>query len=165
MSKNKSRDFKLGNTGENRVIDILTNFGFSCTKNTDLSTQLYYDILVKDLSKNIGDFTIEVKNDFFANRSGNIAIEYFNSSKHSKSGIAATKANLWVHITDKVYVTSVQALKQYITDNKPFKQLKHVGDGNACIYLYKIDQIIPCIFHNIENISKSYGRSKIRNLL
>ena len=39
-----------------------------------------------------------------------------------------------------------KALKKFVSDTEPFKVVKYAGDGNATIYLYKKDDIMPKIF-------------------
>lgn len=162
----KSRDFKLGNAGEKRVIETFSEFGFECVKNTDKEKLLDYDIFAKDLLKSVGDFTIEVKNDWYAQKSGNVAIEYFNSNKNTHSGVAATKANIWTHIIgDDIYAVSVKVLTDYVKKYEPYKELFDVGDGNAHIYLYRISDIIEDIFTKIDGLTKRQGRKALRGML
>jgi hypothetical protein len=44
--------------------------------------------------------SVEVKVDSTAVRTGNLAIEYWNTSLNEPSGILSTKANLWLHCVD-----------------------------------------------------------------
>lgn len=52
-----------------------------------------YDIVSAD-----GEISIEVKCETTPSRTGNVAIEFWNTDFDTASGILSTKANLWLHI-------------------------------------------------------------------
>jgi len=137
-------DFNTGRNGENKVADILQKVGMTCAINTEIDELSYFDLLV-----NWNDicFTIEVKNDKYASKSGNIAIEVRNSKQNKESGLNVTKADLWAHIVDdEVWITSVKKLKKFVEENEPYRYIENAGDGNANIVLYKVAKILPVIF-------------------
>lgn len=145
------KDLQLGKKGEVEVIKLLEKHDIKCKINEDKATRIYHDIIG---STRKGQFSIEVKYDEYCAKSGNIAIEYYNSSKEQESGIDITSAIFWAHLTPngnkiEVWLTPVSELKLFIKENKPFKKLEGVGDGNASIYLFKKNIIMPAIFHDI----------------
>ena len=161
------KNLAQGKKGEKYVYKSLTSANIECEYNKDEQSRLEYDLKGKINNKK---FTIEVKLDFLAAKTGNIAIEFYNSSKNEKSGINGTKATIWAHIildegNPVIYLASVKKLKQYIKNNKPWKKLLNVGDGNANIYLYKADNILTDIFHRIDNISIENKKKIIKELI
>lgn len=157
---------RLGKSGERLVLDILTFAAIPCKENLNTVTREFYD-----LEANIGSkkFTIECKYDWYSEKSGNLAIEFFNSTKNKPSGIDNTKANLWaIIINDKdyktIWITSVSALKAYIKAHTAFKTIMKAGDGNASIYLYKTEQLLS-IFKRIDNLEKEQIVDVVKGLL
>jgi len=153
MSKLKS--FSIGLHGENLVKQIFVSHGYGCWNNNEQAKLKDYDLIVvrDDFEK-----TVEVKLDAKSFFTGNIAIEFYNSVKCETSGIDATKADFWAHVVQeqdgyKVFITTVESLKYYLNTYKPFKMLADVGDGNACIYLYKKEDILPVAFYNITDLT------------
>lgn len=148
------RDFSLGRNGEDIVLALLKRAAITIEKNTDKNTRKDYDLIGKIDKKNL---TIEVKYDYMAVKTGNLALEYHNSKKDEPSGIDATKAKVWAHIildngNPTVWITSVKNLKSYVKSTTPHKTINKAGDGNAELYLYRIDDILPAIFTRIDNI-------------
>lgn len=127
------RDLSIGDAGEQLVITALNNKGYACTTNKDIR----YDIEAIKGSKRI---TFEVKHDIYESRSGNVAIEVWNSKKNIPSGITATQADFWCHIFGgKIYVIPTQDLKSFIDKTTPKRIIERAGDDNATIYLYSSD--------------------------
>jgi len=137
------RDLAIVATAEVTVMKILEEFGFACGKNTEKGKFSYFDILA---IINKEEVTLEVKFDIYANKSGNIAIETFNPKTGKPSGLGITKADLWVHITDQPYVTTVKRLKKFVEDTPPFRTIACGGDDNATLLLFKADIILDEIF-------------------
>jgi hypothetical protein len=161
------KNFAQGKKGEKYVKQSLVSAKIECEFNEDSTKRLDYDLAGKFGKKK---FTIEVKLDFMAARTGNIAIEYYNSSKGEKSGVDATKATIWAHIimdegNPTIWLTSVKSLKSYIKNNTPFRTVSAAGDGNAELHLYKSDIILPAIFHRIDNISEEQKKKIIKELI
>jgi len=157
------KDLKLGKTGEEEVIKLLEQHKIKCKINEDKKTRIYHDIVG---STKKGEFSIEVKYDEYCAKSGNIAIEYYNSSKEQESGIDITSATFWAHLTPnqskiEIWITPVSFLKLFIKENKPLRTITNAGDGNASIYLYKKNIIMPAIFYNV----KEYDTKSLRKLI
>lgn len=143
--------FRRGLIGENITTHIFENAGYKVTKNTDKDKLSFYDLECFDSNIN---FTIEVKYDYLADEKGNVAIEIFNSYRNKSSGLTVTQANFWCHcLCNSVWITTVDSLKKYTKENKPFRIVNKAGDNNATILLYKIVDILPAIFVRIDNLS------------
>lgn len=160
------RDKAKGKRGEDLVTSILENGGIECEINTDPKTNIYYDIQCK-----IGKqkFRVEVKSDFMAERTGNLAIEYYNTKKEAASGLYITKANLWVHcIKDgdnlTVWGTHVKKLKDFVSTETPEKIIDNGGDKNASLLLYKDFHILQ-IFEQLDNLHEDDIKKVIRKIL
>lgn len=163
MKNNILRDLKLGEIAENQIIDLFITMGYPSCKNIDNNQKSYYDIMSEHPTKK---FTTEVKHDIYSNKSGNIAIETFNPKTGKNSGLNITRADLWIHITDKPYITSVKKLKKYVDENKPHRIISCGGDNNATLYLYRADIILNAIFKPLSlNISISNGQKIITTFL
>lgn len=71
-----------------------------------------WDILIPELN----GLSIEVKNDLYFAKSGNLAFETHRLSGEL-SGLGATKANFWVHILGgDMYIMPTSELKSYIAN-------------------------------------------------
>ena len=160
---NIKQDFAKGKEGEDIVKALLSKDGIGCTDNKVKSNLSYYDM--SSSSENI-KFTVEVKNDLYAKKSGNIAIETYNPVSKKKSGISVTKSDLWAHIAmNQVWIANTEALKDYIKNNKPLRTIKKAGDGNATIMLYKANKIFKDCFFRIENLTSEKIYSTVTSLL
>lgn len=166
------KDLKIGADGEQLVLDIFNNMSFKTGKNIKKDKLIDFDIwaglnIMDGDDVKLAYFTIEIKNDIYAERSGNIAIEFFNTNKCKASGISVTKANLWAHIipNNGIYLTSVSKLTEYINNNTPLRTVFNAGDGNANIYLYPMDKILPAIFTKIDNLSCKKLKTILKQLL
>lgn len=154
------KSLKLGNHGEDIVIELLNNIGIAVKKNTNVETRLYYDLdCVMPLKKETNiNFTIEVKNDDYSLKSGNITIEVHNTNKDKPSGLTATTADFWVIVRGKeIWITSTTTLRAFVNLNTPIKTIEQAGDKNARILLYKKEDILDVIFSRIDNSTHPYA--------
>lgn len=139
MAKNIVKSFAQGNIGEKIVQDIFNSTGFVCEKT---QAKLAHDLVFD------GDQHIEVKYDIMSSKTGNLAIEFFNSKKGQASGISATLAKYWAHVvqnvdgSNSVYIALVEKLKAWLESNKPLKTVTHGGDNNAALYIYECSRIL-----------------------
>jgi hypothetical protein len=161
------RDFSLGKQGEKLVEKIFQKNNVEFNLNTDKEKLKDYDALSKIGKKK---FTIEIKFDWLSQKTGNLAIEYFNSAKGEKSGIDGTKADIWIHIildqdNPTAWATSVKKLKDFIKNNKPWKVVERAGDGNASLYLYNDMKILEAIFSRIDMINEDEFKKLIKELI
>jgi len=142
MAKNIQRDLAIGLQAEKRLVSLLETHKYVC----EIKNKYEYDILAtknfrKTTTKEAYTFeaTFEVKNDIMAAKTGNIAIEFYNTRSCKDSGIAGTRADFWVHITDKIYIISVTKLRELLKTTKPKRIISSGGDNNASLYLYPIE--------------------------
>ena len=109
-------DLQRGKEGESLVCELFGQHGFTWQESTTFE-RLYWDL--KLIHSEIV-FTAEVKNDIMAAKTGNIAIEYFNSKKQESSGIDVTKADMWVHIIGgQIFAIATANLKDFIKNHSP----------------------------------------------
>jgi len=97
-----------------------------------------YDLLIQFKRKKI---KAEVKYDVYANKSGRIAIEVYNSRLNKPSGIFATTAHVWFIVLSKKEIYMVPTRKlihfvAYTASSEPLWLYTDCGDGNADIMLY-----------------------------
>lgn len=131
------RDLDIGKMGENFVKKKMDTFGIE-TKDGDGKDVDFYIVI------NGVEYSCECKYDVYANKSGNLAFETFNTKKCIPSGVDATKCQIWFHVLSEyeIYVNTVEELKNYINLNKPFREVSNAGDNNAFLKLYKMDSVI-----------------------
>jgi len=145
----KPKEFAQGSKGEKMVIDLLSKVGGkSVIPEKPLKSH--------DLEIELGNkkFTGEVKYDLMGHRTGNIALEFWNSKQNAPSGITATKADLWFHIfKEEIWVANTISLKVYIQNNQPNKIIFSGGDNNANLYIYKADTILTSAFLCLDKIT------------
>jgi hypothetical protein len=147
MSNNKPKEFRFGKKGEDIVLELLTKLDIPANRPEPFSK--YYDLILK-LDK---EYTAEIKADLMGARTGNIALEFWNSRKNEASGISATKSDLWFHIFCKeVWVANTLDLKVYVQNNSPHKMTFDSGDKNANLYLYNAKVIFGDIFTRLDNL-------------
>ena len=141
-------DLLKGKEGEQKVISLLNRDWLRAWLNESKEDRLYYDIIA---SNGLAEFTIEVKNDLYAIRSGNIAIEFFNTKQAKPSGLTATRADLWIQIVgQEIWCANVENLRKFVTSTPPFKIISNGGDSNAALYLYKKDVIFADVFKRVD---------------
>ncbi len=139
MSKFR-RDLEVGKVGENIAKKALEFAGYLVTHGDGRKA----DLLVEGL-------ICEIKYDIYANRSNNIAIEFFNSKTCKPSGLGSTSADLWIHVLSdtEVYICDVQDLKGFTEKIKPKRTIFSGGDKNADMWLYSKEDIISGCFLNL----------------
>ncbi len=148
--------FSTGKRGEEYTKLLLDNVGFKCELNTDYQKRYDYDLTVK-MGK--VEFTIECKYDVMSLKTGNLAIEYFNSKSNTASGITVTKSDIWVQLIPEknsqnilAYAISTSKLRCFIESVQPFKIVVGKGDGNSDMMIYRMDAIIP-EFSRFDNVT------------
>lgn len=126
---------RIGNAGEKKVIDTFAHIGIILEK----EESRVYDLVCKS-----PPFKVEVKNDAYAARSNNIAIEVHNTRQDKPSGIKSTEADFWAHIAfDKIHFCSVKKLISWVDSTTPDRIIERGGDKNARLYIYSYDTILP----------------------
>ena len=144
----------IGKFGENLVINYLRLGNIEVSPNSDKETRSFHDLDCKIGAKR---FTVEVKLDFLAAKTGNMAIEISNTKTGADSGLSVTKSTLWaVLVKDEenwvIFLTKTESLRDFIKNHKG-REFKGAGDGNATLLLYKMADIIH-IFRRIDNLGK-----------
>lgn len=145
-------DLAEGKKGEQLVKEQFAKLGIDIVENTYKPNLKDYDLVGFIDGRR---FTVEVKYDIYAAKSGNIALEFYNPKKQQNSGISATKADLWCHITTnplEFWIANVTSLLQYTKQISPLRIINSGGDSNASLMLYKK---IPYVFVNLSKLSKS----------
>jgi hypothetical protein len=159
--------FKIGNEGESFIALLMGNANIECEKHDDFATKEHYDLVCRFGRTN---FSCEVKFDVMAVKTGNLAIEVFNTRKDTPSGLQATKADIWAHVIldgdNKVaFISSVKKLKEYCNIEQPVKIISNGGDKNAMLMLYRSESILESIFHNINLMDEKELKTIIKELL
>ncbi len=144
------KDLSLGKKAEMIVQQLFNKHKvLQCTK----STTKDYDL---DLGHQLNNFKVEIKFDLMSQRTGNIAIEYWNSKSNKPSGILATNSDFYVFVLPdgeeySVWLTKTKTLVDYFTHNSGIRDV-HGGDNNSHMRLYSKDDILN-IFTRIDNLN------------
>lgn len=149
---------------EQRVISLFIREGIPCAKTDKELLEYDLEFIFEDKKK-----TAEVKFDMMAAKTGNLAIEYWNSKKDSASGVTATKANIWIvclldDVNITIWATTVKMLKRFLSENQPKKIISKGGDNNAELYIYDSSIILP-IFDRLDNLHPGTLQSAIKKVL
>lgn len=149
-----NRSLALGGAAEEFVKKIFALAGISCLANTSSSRSnlVKYDLCCDGQWR----FTVEVKFDVMEAKTGNVAVEYFNTKQGKPSGILATEANLWVYVLNNpltAWACQTSALKRFFESAKPYREIASGGDDNAAMKLYRREEIFSKVpFHRIDNL-------------
>ena len=137
------KDLRVGKEAEQELVDILSAFGGESKLNAVHANRYEYDVeCVFTHGDEQKTMTFEVKNDVMSKRTGNLAIEYWNSKQNKPSGLFRTTANFWVHkFNDSLYVIPVETLKTLTNQQKPDRFISGGGDDNADLMLYQIERL------------------------
>jgi hypothetical protein len=134
------KDLEDGKNGEKRVKKTLEEMGYECEFNSDKTLRSDYDLIITGIG------TVEIKNDLYSGKSGNVAIEYYNPKSDKPSGINITKSDIWCHIiSGVVYVVKTEDLRNFVNTAVPKRDIKKAGDGNASLKLYTIEHIMTIL--------------------
>lgn len=148
------KDLVSGKIAEDRLVETLTGLGWQTERNDHKDTRSYWDILARNPFSSVVpncECTFEVKNDVYALKSGNIAVEYFNPKSNKASGLTVSKADFWVYMVgDELWVVPTAKLRSFVEKEKPHRLVSAAGDKNADIILYKKDHLFT-IFTRIDN--------------
>ena len=133
------RDLAIGHMGERRFIQIYEEAGMPTQQHESQGQFKPYDLI----SEHPMGFklTTEVKYDIYALRTNNAALEVYNPEKCEPTGLWATEADLWGHLTDHAFLANVKTLKQWVEDNPPDRIITAAGDGNASLFIYHCDKL------------------------
>lgn len=142
-------DIARGNYGEKLVYTYFKSHSIPIIY-TDKKNRKFWDLQIT-----IDDrlMKLEVKYDEYESKSGNIAVEIFNSKLNKPSGIYVTKSDFWIYVlkNKSIWIAQTKLLRKFILKTQPLKVVKNAGDGNADLLLYKNSTILD-IFNRIDNI-------------
>ncbi len=159
--------FRVGKSGERQLQKLFSQAGIKSVENAQTSRKKlsYWDLKAWI---NGHPFLVEVKFDVMASRTGNLAIEYYNTRMAKPSGIKGTKADLWVVVLAdpiRIYAARTSDLLQYCEAVRPFRNISCGGDDNAAMWLYPAEQILEAVFHRIDDIFPAHLPAKLATLL
>jgi hypothetical protein len=102
-----------------------------------------------------------------SSKTGNIAVEYFNTRKNSPSGILATTSDFWFVVLKplEAWVCLTSSLRDYFHRATPLRVISCGGDNNSAMKLYKKDSILVDIFHRVDTMEPSALVELLSNLL
>ena len=160
--------FEKGKKGEKIAKEVLEEFGVKCELNEDYEKRYDYDLSCKVGRKK---FSVEVKFDDRSSSTGNIYIEYHNSRADKPSGVAVTKADLWIHVLpdgtgiNAVWITPVSSLRRFMKEVEPHKKVSFGGDRNSAGYVYTKASILETLFKRIDILNKKEAVKLIKEML
>jgi hypothetical protein len=159
------KSLAIGNVGQEIVKQLLYKHGISSIDNTDTKTRIEYDITCSSLAFQ-RSWTVEIKYDLYSQRSGNLAIEFFNSKSVKNSGIEATTADVWSHVLPdgSVWFCRVDKLLEFTRTVKPLRVITAGGDKNADLKLYEKSHILE-IFTRVDGLTTKEIVETIKGML
>lgn len=132
------KDLEVAQQTEEAVAAVLSKM--SNTTIVSLNNNRDYDILLERKGRN---FFIEVKEDFMAAKTGNIAVEF--ECRGKPSGIAVSKSDVYAYVIHEntkaeLYLTDVNLLKEAI-DRGRYSRIATGGDrgSNTRMFLFRKD--------------------------
>lgn len=150
-------DKKSGDQGEAYFCSLLANAGIPFVLNDASSRQ---KLRGWDVQFTVGDappFLAEVKFDKTQQRTGNIAVEWYNPSARAKSGLFATKAGVWVYVLAdpmRAYAIRAEDLLGLFHARAYVRDVPNAGDGNATCRLFD-DSVLDERFARLDTLSET----------
>lgn len=177
MSKKVLRDLELGKTAEKHLLNKLIENDFVASlnperKNRDimLGWDISFEVRLESCPSEVAPILIEVKFDKMAHKTGNLAIEYYNTKQCKNSGILATKAHLWAVVLEnnkgdrEVWIANTDVLTNHFKNVKCLREVVG-GDDNSAMKLYTKESLLGSIFIRIDNLDKKQFRKAIFNVI
>jgi hypothetical protein len=147
------RDVAVGGVGERALVGVLAGAGLEAAQNkaTKRSELARWDVEFRLAGRRV---TAEVKTDLYEARTGNVAVEFFNSRSGKPSGIAATAADLWVVVLADggVWAARTAALKGYFDSQPCVREVHGAGDGNASLRLFRRAELFAAVFKRLDGL-------------
>lgn len=157
---------EIGRFGEVYTQKLLRNAGLPTKLNEDRSRER---LIEWDIESELGGrpFRIEVKFDQMEQKTGNVAVEFYNVKLGKPSGIDATVADLWVFVFQgmSAFVARTADLRSFCKTVKPFRHIPCGGDNNAALMLYSRDVILPAVFHPMDDLNPEELKGLLSGLL
>ena len=136
-----NKDLPVAKRTEKQISDYLVSEGFRLIEECNNSD---YDLRMQRPCGEI--FTIEVKEDFMCERTGNVAVEHYCRGK--PSGISVSKADIYVYKVHEpngqknIYAIKTSKLKRMIEDKLYDRDVTGGDEGsNSKNYLFRLDVI------------------------
>ena len=137
------QDLKVAKVTEENVGEVLAKFYNG--EIVDTNNTSAYDVKININGK---EFTFEIKEDFYCEKSGNVAVEF--ECRGKPSGISVSKADVYVYkIHAKpdgeivIVEISTEKLKEMIKNKKYFRIVNGGDKGsNTMNYLFKYDTFV-----------------------
>lgn len=145
VDTNINKDFKRGKIGEDKIIDFLSSHK-STLQLIDVSYDKWFQQCDVDLLQitNNGINKIEIKTDFMAHRTGNLAYETTSCKYTNTIGCfektCADYIFYYIINTNVLYIFDTLELRQWVEDNKDNLKLIEMGDM-ALGYLIKLNKL------------------------
>ena len=136
-----NKDLVVANKTERQIAKYLESMDI---KTLEMRNDNKYDLLVEMPSKK--QVTIEIKEDFSCQRTGNVGVEY--ECRGKPSGISVSQAGFYLYKVHepsgekRLYIIQTENLKKMIKEHKWFREVCGGDPGsNSRNYLFKLDVI------------------------
>lgn len=125
----------VGQKGESLSRQALEKLGFVTKESNTKEIDFYFEHEDKT-------YSCECKYDLYQGKSGNLAIETYNTKICKPSGVMSTLADYWFHVLadNSIYFCRVIDLKKFLEEVKPTREVNG-GDSNSFMKLYHKDKI------------------------
>lgn len=107
---------------------------------------------------------VEVKTDLAERKTGNVCLEVENDRAGKPSGLSSTSSDLWGLVCVRplrAYLASTDELRKYVASAPPLREVRNAGDGNARCLLYRKEQLVGPVFHEV----RPFRRGDLLDLL
>jgi hypothetical protein len=127
---NFQKDLKVSYKSVDKVKNLLESKG---AEQLEINHDKKYDIR---FTFNSRCFTIEVKQDFLFQKTGNVAIEYV--SRNRDSGVTTSEADIWCYVLgEEVYFCPTKRLRA-ILENTEFRKVSGGDNNTSRMYLVPV---------------------------
>lgn len=159
------KSLEIGQKGQELVRSVLATAGIDSLHNEEYAKREHFDVVVAACPL-WPEFTIEVKYDLMSARTGNLAIEFYNSKSVKASGIEVTQSNIWAHVLPdgSVWFCNTAKLLEFSRNEKPLRIVYGGGDDNADLKLYEKTHILE-IFTKVNGLGKQQLIDVIKGML
>jgi len=110
----------------------------------------------------------EVKHDFLVDRTGNVALELWNSRRGAPSGLTATRADVYLYALGDgggsgLWAAAVTTLKAFVEWCNDYSLYERAGDGNARVRVYKKNTFLTP-FYRLDLLTKEQAVNTINRI-
>lgn len=153
-------ELRVGNKAELLLLLRMEKCGFICEKSQGKNS--FWDLRVEF---GLDDIFFEIKYDVMSDRTGNLAVEYFNPKSMKPSGVTITQSDFWVYClgaASELWISSVEDLRNFIKEEKPHRLVDVAGDSNASLMLYRKEHLLQGVFRRLDSISDQEIKDLLR---